>query len=371
MEANQLHENNNNPKISIGMHGYNNDGRPLITTIIPTYRRPNMLRRAIRSVLSQTYHHFQVCVYDNASGDETASVVAELAKADPRVKYHCHSENIGAFGNFNYGMTHVDTPFFSFLSDDDILLPEFYQTAMEGFEKYPDAIFSAGATIHMTDKGKITSVPLSVWQRDGYYIPPDGILEMLEKGHPEWTAILFRKEAIEKIGGLDQDVGAPSDLDFELRVAARFPLVISKKPCAIWVNHPLSSIALLDIQSIWPGWLKMIRNLTEDEQISLAVRIRARYMLTEKLKQNLFWVGSGCIKRRDFENTYKAIDILRDCYHPKTKIFILYTMAKFREHCPPAYYFLVCLYKIRKFLNCAKYKQLQKQFGRYARFLEM
>ncbi len=46
-------------------------------------------------------------------------------------------------------------------------------------------------------------------------------------------------------------------------------------------------------------------------------------------------------------------------------------MAKFREHCPPAYYFLVCLYKIRKFLNCAKYKQLQKQFGRYARFLEM
>ena len=41
--------------------------RPLITTVIPTYRRPHMLQRAIRSVLDQTYPHFKICVYDNAS----------------------------------------------------------------------------------------------------------------------------------------------------------------------------------------------------------------------------------------------------------------------------------------------------------------
>ena len=70
--------------------------KPLITTIIPTYRRPKLLRRAIMSVLNQTSPHFQICVYDNASGDETAAVVAEFSKNDPRVKYHCHTENIGA-----------------------------------------------------------------------------------------------------------------------------------------------------------------------------------------------------------------------------------------------------------------------------------
>jgi len=53
---------------------------PLITTIIPTHCRPTLLRRAIYSVLNQTYPHLQVCVYDNASGDETAFVVAEIAK---------------------------------------------------------------------------------------------------------------------------------------------------------------------------------------------------------------------------------------------------------------------------------------------------
>ena len=70
---------------------------PQITTIIPTYRRPHLLRRAIQGVLNQTYSDFQVCVYDNASGDETAQVVAEFAARDNRVKYHCHSQNIGAF----------------------------------------------------------------------------------------------------------------------------------------------------------------------------------------------------------------------------------------------------------------------------------
>jgi|GEM_PF-4090006 len=103
----------------------NDTAKPLITTIIPTYRRPKLLRRAISSVLNQTYPHFQVCVYDNASGDETASVVAELSKEDPRVKYHCHAENIGATENFIYGMEHVEIPFFTLLSDDDLIFPNF------------------------------------------------------------------------------------------------------------------------------------------------------------------------------------------------------------------------------------------------------
>ena len=64
--------------------------QPLITTIIPTYRRSEKLKRAIQSVLAQTYPHFQICVYDNASGDETADVVAALAKEDSRVQYFCH-----------------------------------------------------------------------------------------------------------------------------------------------------------------------------------------------------------------------------------------------------------------------------------------
>ena len=83
---------------------------PTITTVIPTFRRPRLVERAIRSVLAQNFDGFQICVYDNASGDETAAVVAQIAREDPRVNYYCHPKNIGAWNNFKYGIERVSTP---------------------------------------------------------------------------------------------------------------------------------------------------------------------------------------------------------------------------------------------------------------------
>lgn len=333
--------------------------KPLITTIIPTYRRPKLLCRAIKSVLNQTYPHFQVCVYDNASGDETAKVVDEFAKKDSRVKYYCHPENIGAIKNFNYGMEHVETPFFSFLSDDDILLPEFYQTAMAGFEKYPEAIFSATMTITMDEQGNILHLSGIRW-KPGFYQPPDGLLAMLKNGHPTWTGIIFRREVIEEIGILDQEVYL-NDLDFELRIAVRYPFVISMDPGAIFMAKYLS---LWDqVRFVYPSWSKMIRNLTEDEKISTDIRTCVEQVLAEQLKQRLLRIGFKSIIRKDFEDTYKAIEILRNRYHLKRKAFFLSTVAKMCKYFPPIYYLFVLLkknydYFFQKRFNIFKFKKI-------------
>jgi len=48
----------------------------LITCVIPTYRRPQLLSRAVKSVLDQNFADFEIWVYDNASGDVTGRMVA-------------------------------------------------------------------------------------------------------------------------------------------------------------------------------------------------------------------------------------------------------------------------------------------------------
>src|ERR1043165_735004 len=169
-----------------------------ITTIIPTYRRPERLRKAIKSVLNQTFSQLQVCIYDDASGDSTKDVVLEFA-SDMRVKYRCHPKNLGSAANFQFALSRVDTPFFSFLADDDYLLPEFYETALLGFEKYPSAAFSMGAVVDLDDRERFIDVVLSRWADKEYFSPPEGLLEMIGK-YSNWTGILFRKEVIEKIG---------------------------------------------------------------------------------------------------------------------------------------------------------------------------
>ena len=70
-----------------------------VITVIPSYRRPALLRRAILSVLNQQYPNLEVRVFDDASGDETAAIVSELASQDRRVKYDCQPVNVGMIPN--------------------------------------------------------------------------------------------------------------------------------------------------------------------------------------------------------------------------------------------------------------------------------
>ena len=110
---------------------------PLTTTVIPTYRRPEMLRRADWSVLNQDFERLQICIYDNASGDSTRKVAEAFAQRDRRIKYPCHRENIWPAANFDFGLSNVATPYFSVLSDDDMLLPGFYSAAAAALEARP------------------------------------------------------------------------------------------------------------------------------------------------------------------------------------------------------------------------------------------
>ena len=282
---------------------------PIITTIIPTYQRPQMLKRAINSVLRQNLPHFKVCVYDNASGDETESLVCKMAKNDNRVHYYCHNENIGAYKNFQYGLMQVDTPYFSFLSDDDFLLPDFFETAMRGFNSYPEAAFSAGSTITMTYQGKILYEPFSLWDKEGLISPPDGVLETIGDKYPIWTGIIFKSSVIKFTNGLDPETGV-CDLDFVSRIAAHYPFVVSKKASAICINHSGSGSQIAKLSTYWPGWKKMIRNLTANEELPTELRNKIEILLANQIKEIIFWIGIRSIEVSDYQQASAASKIL-------------------------------------------------------------
>lgn len=161
--------------------------------MIPTYRRSRLLRRAILSVLGQTHPHVRVCVYDNASGDDTEAVVVELMRRDTRVRYHRHPENIGSFPNFNYGLREVDTPYLSLLSDDDILASRFYEHALRAFARYPESMFVCMPTMVVNFDLKVISPPKNI--RGDYYLAPgQGLTGMVGGSIPaRWSGILFRR----------------------------------------------------------------------------------------------------------------------------------------------------------------------------------
>lgn len=288
-----------------------------ITTIVPTYRRAQLLRRALRSVLRQTYGDFRVCIYDNASDDDTSDVARDLAAGDSRVAYFRHPANIGGAANFLFGMKRVDTPYFSFLSDDDVLLPDFFETAIAGFTRAPGALMSAASTIEVDERGAPLFEPLALWNRDGVFEPPSGAFAMLDNRHPTWTTALFRREAIDSVGLLDLDVGAPSDLDFELHLAACAPIVVSRRACGAYVRHS-SAESMAETAAVARGFERMWHKVEEDERIEPAERARLVERLRRQLRWKLVEIWVKSLVRGDGAAALDAAVSMRDRYGPRT-----------------------------------------------------
>lgn len=348
------------------------DKKHLITTIIPTYRRPNFLKRAILSVVNQTYPYFKICVYDNASGDKTAEVVKELAQKDSRIHYFSHAQNISV-KNFNFGLSRVDTSYFSLLSDDDVLLPDFYKKALEGFKKYPEAMFSATQTIIVNEKDrKIKSVSFDSCDKE-FYKPPEGLVKMSEGILGTWTGILFRKEAIESVGLLDEEVEGPIDTDFLLRIISIFPFIVLKIPGAIFSVNEFSSCSTASEVDFLKGYKRILEKIRDNERILSSTREIVYKNLKEGIGNTIWRGGLKDITKRKFSQSKQSAESLKNDFQQNVKSDILHCGTRLCEFSSIFYYFFATLNKIRKLINVKKRtreKNFQKLYGVYLKYLE-
>jgi glycosyltransferase involved in cell wall biosynthesis len=349
------------------------DAEPLITVIIPTFRRPKLLRRAILSVLNQTFSAFQVCVYDDASNDNTQKVVTELAETDSRIKYYCHEQNIGVVANFNYGLQEVNTPFFSFLSDDDLLLPHFFEVAMQSLSSNPDVMFYAGLTIQVEDN-KIIGISKN-GGRFGYLSPPDSLLDIVDH-QLMWNSIVFRSKVVDCVGLLDIDVGGPADIDFEFRVAAHHPVIISNEPSAIYVWHTSFYSHTSDYKLYFPGFKLIINRMMSHKSLSLDTRIQIKNRLNAWLASILFTLAERASLKGEFDNVSAIAEILAHFCNKKAWALLLVGRLKLKESSEPAFFLVCWIERWLRFIfplniiNKIKLKQLQRKYGEYLRYLD-
>jgi GT2 family glycosyltransferase len=93
----------------------------LISVIIPTYNRADLITRAIASVREQIYQNLEIIVVDDASDDDVAQVIQQIN--DSRIKYIRHQTNLGGSEARNTGIRHAQGEYVAFLDSDDVWLP--------------------------------------------------------------------------------------------------------------------------------------------------------------------------------------------------------------------------------------------------------
>jgi hypothetical protein len=118
----------------------------LVSTIIPVHNRPQLLRRAVQSVLDQTYRPIEIIIVDDGSTDETFDVAKQLAAEHAGDITAIQIRNSGPGAARQAGFEAAQGKFIQFLDSDDAILPEKFALQVAALSENPDCAAAYGKT---------------------------------------------------------------------------------------------------------------------------------------------------------------------------------------------------------------------------------
>ncbi|WP_296756542.1 glycosyltransferase family 2 protein [Thioalkalivibrio sp.] len=205
---------------------------PRVSVVIPTYRRPELLQRAVRSVLAQTFSSLEVVIVDdNGSGRPQQTRTQRLLTEtfdDPRIRYIINHGEGGGSGARNTGIHHATAPYIAFLDDDEDWEPEKLEMQVALLDSAaPDVgVIDAGFLDHKAD-GRIRTVRPKM---QGWIL--ERLLRKTGGRAPKLSTLLCRREVFDTVGAFDTSLPAREDYDLYIRIARHFRFESVMKPLA-------------------------------------------------------------------------------------------------------------------------------------------
>lgn len=130
-------------------------GHPRFSIIMPTYRRGYIIRRAIDSVLCQSYQDWELIVVVDGCVDDTLEVLRQYD--DPRIRVIVHEHNKGILTAKNTGLNSVRGEWVAFLADDDEIVPHALSRVAEVQKAIDPAVNMIYTHAYDTAKGHVAS----------------------------------------------------------------------------------------------------------------------------------------------------------------------------------------------------------------------
>jgi GT2 family glycosyltransferase len=217
---------------------------PLVSICIPTYNRPDLLERAIRSCLSQTYQTFEIIITDNSTNADSEALVQRLA--DPRIRYYKNTGNIGPFGNLNRAASLATGKFVKFLMDDDLMKRRCLELMVDALEKNPTVGVVMAPMDLIDDTDQRIFPKFYVFRRMEYryrYQVGDGLIdrkkilkEFLVRDYPCCvpSGVMWRKECSDQLGIFDPAANFAVDLDLMMRFALHYDFYYIDEVLSSW-----------------------------------------------------------------------------------------------------------------------------------------
>lgn len=178
----------------------------LVSVIIPTYNRIEKLKRALESVLKQTYSKLEIIIVDNESKDGTIKFLEEFSKKNKKIKYLTNNKK-GANYSRNLGIKNAKGEYIAFLDDDDT----WNSTKIEKQVK----ILETNSDIGICYTGK--KIIYESLNKE-YFSCSNSNNIYIENYIGTTSSVIIKKEILEKSGLFDVELPALQDYDLWIRI---------------------------------------------------------------------------------------------------------------------------------------------------------
>ncbi len=189
----------------------NKSKKPLVSVILPTYKRGERLKKAIGSVFSQTYKNLELIIIDDTPDDSISNLISEIK--DSRIIYIQNKERLGFVKSLNKGASLVRGKYIARIDADDSWLNfKKLEKQVNFLENYPDYVLCGGGVIIVNEEGK-EIVRFLDPEKD-----EDIRKSILFLSHFVHSSVVFRKDAFFLVGGYDENLDYSEDRDLWLKL---------------------------------------------------------------------------------------------------------------------------------------------------------
>lgn len=208
--------------------------KPQVTIIIPCYNCERYVQEAINSILSQTYKNYEIVVIDDGSTDQTSAC---LEPYHDRIRY-VYQSNQGVSAARNYGIQLAQGELVAFLDADDYFLPDKLEAQTAVFEANPNFGIVHSGWRRVDHNGRwLTDV-------EPWHEVPKLNLESWLLWKPVLpSAMMFRRDWLQKAGGFDPSFPQSEDTELILRLALMgCQATWLRRPTVCYRQHPESAM---------------------------------------------------------------------------------------------------------------------------------
>jgi glycosyltransferase involved in cell wall biosynthesis len=280
------------------MTSRNDPNSALVSAIVPTHNRAQLLEIALQSIADQNHGVIEVIVVDDTSTDDTAAVVQRFSRVlDEKainVKYRHLDSNSGPAVARNVGVTMAAGSFLGFLDSDDKWRSQFLTATVTLLTRHADCAVAFTGAVRIDENDHVLGPldhSLPVEPREGVLHAP---FELMVRHMPFRTSCtLLRRTAFDEAGAFDETLRTSEDWDLWWRLAKRFDFAYTLEPLMEYRDHS-GNLSKTQVDGLVHSLRFHLRHVADIRDPTIrAVQVERVQRRQTQLQENLLSRGIG------------------------------------------------------------------------------